>query len=631
MTTRLFLAIFGIAALASAAGESAFYLPIRNDDLAAVRKLIHDAGPGVRDGRGNTPLMYAAALGSVVAVQMLVEAGADVNAANDFGATPLMWCAGDERKVRYLLGKGANVNARSKLGRTPLLIAATYDGSIGIVREMLAKGADVKAADEGGMTVLESAAGNNNIEVARLLIAKGAPVDTHDGLGVTPLIQGAWSGGPNGDMVRLMIEHGADVNAATGDVLDTAKNGPLRIGRLTALQVAAGIGNYEAVEALVKAGAKIDARDIRDTTALVFAVATDHADPRIVRLLVGRGAAREPAIPLAKRYGNPGVLAELSIPPEKPAAEPVRDARSPREAIEKALALSQPASKNFLGAGGCLSCHAQHFNGLAVAAAKTAGVRADYQLETTEAHATASLRGGIEQALYQIQDPPAGVDAQQLSLMQMAGSKLAPSLATDSLVHHIAGMQRKEGNWPNYGLQRPPLEDGPFSHTAMGIRALHLYMIPGRKAEFEERIAHAAAWLVHAKPITTEDRAMQILGIMWSGRKPSADLVKELSAQQHADGGWSQTPYLAGDAYATGEVLWALHEAGVPASNAAWRRGAEYLLKTQREDGSWHVTTRAFAFQPYFESGFPYGRDQWISQAGSAMAVIALSFAAERQ
>ena len=63
--------------------------------------------------------------------------------------------------------------------------------------------------------------------------------------------------------------------------------------------------------------------------------------------------------------------------------------------------------------------------------------------------ATAILRGSIEQQLFQVQDPAAGVDSQQFSLMQMAGSEVAATLATDSLVHHIAAMQRAEGDWPN--------------------------------------------------------------------------------------------------------------------------------------------------------------------------------------
>ena len=146
----LALALTLMPVLCQGASESPFYLPIRNNDQAAIRKLIREPGPKTRDRRGNSPLMYAAALGSLETVKVLVEAGADVNAPNDFGATPLMWCAGDAAKVRYLLSKGAGVNARSKLGRTPLMIAAMYDGALEAARLMIEKGADVKAADEGG-------------------------------------------------------------------------------------------------------------------------------------------------------------------------------------------------------------------------------------------------------------------------------------------------------------------------------------------------------------------------------------------------------------------------------------------------------------------------------------------------
>jgi len=83
------------------------------------------------------------------------------------------------------------------------------------------------------------------------------------------------------------------------------------------------------------------------------------------------------------------------------------------------------------------------------------------------------------------------------------------------------------------------------------------------------------------------------------------------------------------DAYATGQALVALHEAGMSISNEAYQRGVKYLLSTQLEDGSWHVRTRAMGFQPYFESGFPHGHDQWISSAGTAWSVMALAAAAE--
>ena len=55
----------------------------------------------------------------------------------------------------------------------------------------------------------------------------------------------------------------------------------------------------------------------------------------------------------------------------------------------------------------------------------------------------------------------------------------------------------------------------------------------------------------------------------------------------------------------------------------------DYLLRTQASDGSWHVRSRAIWLQPYFDSGFPYGQDQFISTAGTAWATLALTLAAE--
>jgi hypothetical protein len=129
------------------------------------------------------------------------------------------------------------------------------------------------------------------------------------------------------------------------------------------------------------------------------------------------------------------------------------------------------------------------------------------------------------------------------------------------------------------------------------------------------------------EPRTTEDRSMQILGVTWAGHKAPSNRIQLLISKQRADGGWGQTDHLASDAYATGEALWALHESGIGSADAAYRRGVDYLLRTQQETGEWHVTTRALGFQPYFQSGFPHDHDQWISQAGTAMATIALTFA----
>jgi squalene cyclase len=83
---------------------------------------------------------------------------------------------------------------------------------------------------------------------------------------------------------------------------------------------------------------------------------------------------------------------------------------------------------------------------------------------------------------------------------------------------------------------------------------------------------------------------------------------------------------LASDAYATGDALYGLYESGsLATSDPAYQRALGFLLKTQKPDGSWYVKSRAPKFQPYFESGFPYGHDQWISAAATAWAATALA------
>jgi ankyrin repeat protein len=626
---RIHIALLALlpASLVSAATPGPFYTAIRNNDLPRLRELLLDRGPNARDERGNSALMYAAGLGNAESMQMVLAAGGDPNLANNLSATPLMWCAGDAVKVRLLLEKGAKVNVRSRLGRTPLEIAAAWEGSLEAVRLLIDKGADVNAADEGGGSVLAQAAFTNNLEVARLLIAKGAKVNTVDLGGFTPLHNAAGNGNTSAPLVKLLLEHGAKVNVVSGDTAEVVKNGPLALGHLTPLHTAAQNGNLEAVEALVKAGADVNAKDVRNVNPLVFAVATDHPNPKVVQLLLAKGAVREPAVEWARRYQNPAILAQFGLH-ASPLAVAGGDSlkRTPREAMAKALSVSQPTAAKFLGNGGCPSCHAQYLNGLAVAAAKASGVKTDAALEAADTRATLSMRGIFQEQLFQVMDTADGVEGFGFSLMQLAAGGAPASLQIDSMIHHLAAMQRHDGDW-QFFEGRPPLEGSLFGPTARAIRALSLYPIPARKAEIDARIGRAAAWLEKGEPLNTEDRSTQILGLAWAGNKVPAGRVKELIALQHADGGWGQTEHLPSDAWATGQVLWALHEAGTTGADPIYRRAVDYLLRTQKEDGTWHVVSRSFGFQPYFQSGFPYDHDQWISQAGTAMATIGLSYA----
>jgi hypothetical protein len=121
---------------------------------------------------------------------------------------------------------------------------------------------------------------------------------------------------------------------------------------------------------------------------------------------------------------------------------------------------------------------------------------------------------------------------------------------------------------------------------------------------------------------------MRLLGLVWSkaDRKDIEQASTELLAQQRPEGGWAQLAGLESDAYATGQALVALHEAGtLTPSDQAFQQGVAYLLRTQLADGSWVVRTRSSPFQPLKDSGFPHGRDQWISAAGTSWAAMALT------
>ena len=124
---------------------------------------------------------------------------------------------------------------------------------------------------------------------------------------------------------------------------------------------------------------------------------------------------------------------------------------------------------------------------------------------------------------------------------------------------------------------------------------------------------------------------MQLLGMKWANA--DVNLLKErasaLLSMQHDDGGWSQLPALGSDAYATGQALVALERSGaISTADAAYQSGVDFLLRTQLADGSWLVHSRSFPVQPYKESGYPHGPDQWISASGSSWSAMALGLAA---
>lgn len=301
-----------------------------------------------------------------------------------------------------------------------------------------------------------------------------------------------------------------------------------------------------------------------------------------------------------------------------------------RPAVSKSVALLQTAGKTWFAKQSCVSCHQQSLPMMLLDTARRRNVAVDQpgleELVTRSFGYLTDLDQAV-QGSYVI-DPVMG-DGYTLAAAAPLG--LPRSAATGAYARLIARRQLADGHWVTFDV-RPPQSCSVFTATATGIRALQLYLPEQMESERRDRVKRAALWLSQAVPRDTEDRVYQLFGLGWADTGPVAKYGGQLLAEQREDGGWSQLPDRASDAYATGEALAALHQAaGIPASHPAYQKGLAYLLRTQKPDGTWFVSSRvhppAPLSPPYFESGLPYGHDQFISAMGTAWAGIALLLA----
>jgi squalene cyclase len=253
-------------------------------------------------------------------------------------------------------------------------------------------------------------------------------------------------------------------------------------------------------------------------------------------------------------------------------------------------------------------------------------VPVDEQVARTQRESIASYIDVWRERTLQGLGIPGDADTISPILIGLAAENHPPDPATDALARYLMSRQSPDGRWRVYA-HRPPLESSSIQVTAASLRALQVYAPKARRKDYEKAIERAREWLKQTQAATTDDRAFQLLGLRWAGQEQETlrQIAHALLREQRADGGWGQLPTLASDAYATGQALVALKETGVlAAADPDYQRGVEFLRSTQLEDGSWYVRSRSVPFQPYFESGFPHGHDQWISAAATNWAAMAL-------
>lgn len=226
--------------------------------------------PARPDSGGMTPLHYACQSNSLSAIKCLVEDGAPLLCANNTGDTPLHLAtarlSGESDIVSYLLTTdGARlVNAVNMDGRTPLHQALSY----------------------------------NKQDLARKMLEAGADPNMPDGRGLTPLRIAAQQWNANGDIVLLLIHHGADVNRKTQKAESTALHQALEVNNMTVIRI------------LLEHDADVNAKDQLEYTPLMLAVTRSMSSA--VELLLQAGAdmdmrnkSGQTALHLACIYSKP--------------------------------------------------------------------------------------------------------------------------------------------------------------------------------------------------------------------------------------------------------------------------------------------------------------------------------------
>ena len=589
-------------------------MALREGRPAELQRLVK-ASPKSVNARGQdgwTPLMYAALYGDVESSRLLLDRGAEVNARNDAGGTALMYAVDDLPKTKLLLERGADPNLRSGEGRTALLIAVASSASFPVVKLLLDKGADAKLRLPDGRGALALAQTSLDPPMVQLLLDRGAtrplPLATAVTMGCA-------------ECVEMMLPHAEapDLSAA--------------------LRAATAWGDLRAIDLLLKRGAQAP------PAILQFAALSPTPIPAAtIQTFLSRGADPHSKtsfgltnLDLARRQGNQElvkVLLEAGVREESPApaAPQPKPAGSIRSAVDRAIPPLQRCDAAFLDRAGCVSCHNNSLTAMTVSDARSRGFRVNEQIASSQLKKiSAFLQDNSERAL-ENEGIPGGIDTVSYILLGLGGREVSQRCH-----HRCLGAVCQEQSIRRWPVQMPGRAPAARDERRAGHGRDHTVATRVCAEEQAHRVPECrgpGGSLAGEGGAGKHGRSrFPGVGIDLGRREPRGDPQDGFTASGAAAIRWrlgADTPTGvrclcdrpgAGRVTASGDPAYG--QRAVPA-----RRAIPRPIATGRR--SWLVRTRSPSFQPYFDSDFPHGYDQFISAAATNWAVMALMPAASK-
>ncbi|MCD4785945.1 MAG: ankyrin repeat domain-containing protein [Candidatus Eremiobacteraeota bacterium] len=255
-----------------------FFEAVKNGRTDKVEEYINQgADVNAKNKRGQTPLGLAAEMGNTDVVRLLKRKKLPLGllALSFFILISLIFASFmffKLKKANVNVKDSSNINAKDSYGRTPLHNAAGK-GETDTAKHLISKGASISARDNGGRMPLHYAATKGETNTAELLISKGASVNSKDNDARTPLHHAAGKG--ETDTAKLFISKGASVNSK-----DNYGAAPLHY--------AAGKGRTDTAKLLISNGASIDVKDNGERTPLHYTAKYGKTDT--AKLFISKGA-----------------------------------------------------------------------------------------------------------------------------------------------------------------------------------------------------------------------------------------------------------------------------------------------------------------------------------------------------